>query len=878
MPGPVAGQLRRLRHVARPLGADGREAGVVISGVKVFIEGHGELRPGDAVRRGAWFTVAADQRDADYDAVFLRTEALVDAGADTITHTAVTTGDVPSRMLADRIRQTTFDFLRHVHPGTAGFLQLRAIREGDKRRPYIFIPLPLTADRMRDVQGFVQRHGATHNIYHGVATRPVDRSGVPDNLSELHALFVEIDLKTGVSLNDVWKRLGSFALQPSAVLHSGGGLHVYWLLSEPLDLATDLGFERADQWVGDLADRLGGDPASAEPARVLRVPDTFNHKPEYRSARPVVTLLNHGWDRRYSLAEVIAVLGDADPTQAASRRSRRDEPPIDHGTDRGTRMKLARAWLAQQPGAIEGTGGDVLTYRAACSVLVGYDNTEEDAFALLSEWNARCVPAWSPRELRQKIRNAARYHAGRRGAKLFEFEASEDGDARFFAEFYGDRVRFDHRQGRWLLVDDVGIWAPDRVERVVRLGADLMAERYRRATVLEDKRLRNWAHAGQQRKRLTNLLALARTVPPIADGGDRWDTDPMVLGVVNGVIDLTSGSLRLGRPEDRITMRARVAFDPAATCPLWEATVREIFGRDDDLVAYVRRALGYSLTGDTREECLWCCWGDGANGKSTLLNTFAHVVGDYADNLSSTALEQMQRNASGAATPEIAKLPGKRFVTASEFNDTSRFNEARVKVLTGQDQVTARHLYASEFTFTLSAKLWLATNAKPKVQDDTEAFWRRLLLVPFTQSFIGREDKTLKDRLRAEAAGILAWAVRGCLEWQRHGLGTPDAVRAATREYRDENDALTPFLDAYCVIAEGASVQAEPCYHAYRHWADVNRVSDRDRLSQRAFGERMKKRFPPAPARKRNVWYSGVGLGDWVSDRLQGRFFDEPAA
>jgi putative DNA primase/helicase len=198
-------------------------------------------------------------------------------------------------------------------------------------------------------------------------------------------------------------------------------------------------------------------------------------------------------------------------------------------------------------------------------------------------------------------------------------------------------VRFDHRRGRWLLTD-AGLWIPDQIEHLNQLVVDLMRERRRQAADITNpvarKAFFNWTHAGESRKRITNTLALARSVSPIADPGDSWDRDPWLLGVPNGVVDLRSGVLRNAQPEDRITMRVRVPYDAAATCPLFEATISQIFNGNATLIDYVHRALGYSVSGDMREECFFVTWGNGRNGKGTLMNTVARILGDYADNLS----------------------------------------------------------------------------------------------------------------------------------------------------------------------------------------------------------------------------------------------------
>ena len=200
---------------------------------------------------------------------------------------------------------------------------------------------------------------------------------------------------------------------------------------------------------------------------------------------------------------------------------------------------------------------------------------------------------------------------------------------------------------------------------------------------------------------------LREAVPLFGVRVTAFDNDPWFLGVPNGVVDLRTGELRGGRPEDYITMQATYPYDPGAKCPLWEETVAQVFAlegkRRPEFVSYVQRALGYSLTGDCREEVFFLTTGNldddtksGANGKGTIINTVAHVLGDYAENLGFSSLEwQHNRGGAGSATPDLAKLLHKRFVTASETNKGATFNAARIKALTGRDPITARELYTS---------------------------------------------------------------------------------------------------------------------------------------------------------------------------------------
>jgi putative DNA primase/helicase len=258
-------------------------------------------------------------------------------------------------------------------------------------------------------------------------------------------------------------------------------------------------------------------------------------------------------------------------------------------------------------------------------------------------------------------------------------------------------------------------------------------------------------------------------------------------------------------------------FDPSAPCPRWIRFLDEVFAGDRDLIGFVQRAVGYSLTGDTREQCLFLCHGKGANGKSTMLSTLRTVLGDYSANTPFSTFELGDR---AGNTNDLAALAGTRLVTAAETSEARRLNEARVKAVTGGDPVTARFLYTEYFTYVPTYKIWLSMNALPTVAGVDDGIWRRLRLIPFGVSFKGREDRTLEETLRAEVPGILAWAVDGCLDWQRRGdLLAPKAVTDATEAYRDESDIVGHFLgDATSKVGTDKGVKASDLYSAYTRW------------------------------------------------------------
>ena len=486
---------------------------------------------------------------------------------------------------------------------------------------------------------------------------------------------------------------------------------------------------------------------------------------------------------------------------------------------------------------------------------IGLDGDELVA-ALLAINQRRCKPPLGQQEVREIARSINKYPAA-----ADTFPLTETGDAEFLASIYGERLRFIRRRGEWF-VFTTHRWAPDAGD-VHRLAKDAIRRRQAAAVALKDTDERKarvkWAISGESRRRIDNMIALARSEPTISDEGDGWNVDPWLLGVENGVLDLRTGDLRPGRPDDRITMSAGVPYDRDAKSELWNRTLREVFCGNDDLISFMQRALGYSLTGDTSFDCWFFCYGGGRNGKGTVLGAVRAAVADYAHELPGSALDLSQRDKVPA---DIAQLPGKRFVTSAETGNAIRLNHDRIKQLTGGDPVRARDFYEKFFEFRPACKLWLAGNDKPRVIDDSEGFWARVRLIPFEASFIGREDRSIRPTLERDPVhrqAVLAWLVDGCLAFQREGLHPPACVTQATQEYRNESDQLADFYASRCVIREGVECKASDLYNEYVLWA--NAVSTPHRFGSKNFFKKVGARFSKKEKGSGN-WYQGVGVRD----------------
>jgi putative DNA primase/helicase len=393
-------------------------------------------------------------------------------------------------------------------------------------------------------------------------------------------------------------------------------------------------------------------------------------------------------------------------------------------------------------------------------------------------------------------------------------------------------------------------WAADRLAALAQSTAGDEEARKQQATQLT--RVVQHALKWEEARRMSACLELARSEPGIPIRPAGMDRDPWALNLANGTIDLRTGRLRPHQREDLLTKLAPVAYDPAATCPLWEGCLKTWMGGNRDLVDYLRRTIGYALSADVSEQVLFFLYGTGCNGKSTFLNTIREVLGDYACQAVSELL--LAKNTEAHPT-ERADLFGRRFVTTIEADEGKRMAEALMKQLTGGDPLKARKMRQNFFEMTPTWKIFLAANHQPVIRGTDFAVWRRIRLIPFTVTINdAAKDKHLDEKLRGEQAGILNWAVRGCLEWQHHGLADPEEVRQATEAYQREQDSLANFIADCCVVAEFAKIKSSLLLKAYQEWSgDKN-------ITPPGFRARMNAKGFYSKESSGSYFYHGIGL------------------
>lgn len=314
-----------------------------------------------------------------------------------------------------------------------------------------------------------------------------------------------------------------------------------------------------------------------------------------------------------------------------------------------------------------------------------------------------------------------------------------------------------------------------------------------------------------------------------------FDKDKWLLACDNQTIDLKTGKPHSNLPENMLLRSTGVTYKPLDDCPRWKQFLLEIFNNDTELIDYIQRAVGYTLTGDSKEQAFFLLYGSGANGKSTFLKVLEKLMGEYGIAASSsTFIEQKNESISN----DVARMAGARFVKAVETKEFARFNIERMKALTGGESITARFLYAENFDFTPIAKFWMATNHLPEVRDTTTSFWRRQHEIPFEVMFPDeKQDKELDEKLFSEISGILNWAIEGCLVYREKGLQRPAAVIRATEEYRSEYDILQQFLDEKTERNIAKYTRASALYQRLAEWCEINRTHC---PSRQLFGRSMK--------------------------------------
>ncbi len=444
-----------------------------------------------------------------------------------------------------------------------------------------------------------------------------------------------------------------------------------------------------------------------------------------------------------------------------------------------------------------------------------------------------------------------------------QYKLTDVGNAERFVAMFKDEVKYCAVYKKWFVWNGK-YWEQDN-GTIIEYAIHCVRSIYTDADMLPDgdrrKALIQHAIRSENGNKIKLLITLASGMREILIGAEDWDTDPMLLNCQNGTIDLLSGKLRPFRKEDYITRICSTEYDESVPTPLWTSLLETITKGDADLIHYMHKALGYALTGDTSEHALFVLYGTGRNGKSTFLNVFSKVMNTYAQSTSSETFTQKKNE---GVNNDVARLKGARFVTAIEMEENKRLSEALIKAMTGGDKLVTRFLYGEYFEYVPQFKVFLAANHKPIIRDTTNSIWARIKLMPFVNTFTeATRDKRYAEKIMAkELPGILAWAVKGCLLWQKENIKDPPVIEKATAEYRAEMDSFAIFFEECCEVREGARVSNKTLRATYDEWCKDNGDYE---LTQRPFSQKLiEKGF----VKKR---IAGNGLLEWIGFCIRGQ-------
>ncbi len=468
-------------------------------------------------------------------------------------------------------------------------------------------------------------------------------------------------------------------------------------------------------------------------------------------------------------------------------------------------------------------------------------------------------------------------------------QSEQDGDVWLFVQIYRDQLRYDHAAGKWNEWKE-NYWEEDKVEEILTK-FDPVIEIYEKEAfqwywrTLQETKNQNNDEANKARKKQKEYLKKIsflqkkrwkRDVLELAAAGKRalgvtgeeWDLDPWALGCPNGVINLKNGTFRAGKQTDYIKTISPTKWkgidEPA---PEWEKFLNAIFDKDPSKVSFLQRLLGYSITGLTTEHIIIIAYGIGRNGKGTLFEVIHYTLGPLAGPVQAEMLLDQGRSRSSAApSSDIMALRGRRIAWGSESDEGRKFNAGKVKWLVGGDALCGREPFGKrEVNFKPTHTLYLLTNHKPKIDPSDYALWQRIHLIPFTLSFIDapktnnerKRDPNLSEKLKKEASGILAWLVRGCLEWQKHGLNPPKVIKEATSQYKTDEDDVGRFISECCYKGHEAKVKAGTLYDEYKTWCKGLGLAE---INGKRFGQYIKDRFEATKRTNTGIYYKGIGL------------------
>jgi P4 family phage/plasmid primase-like protien len=725
------------------------------------------------------------------------------------------------------------DLFKKLFSMCKGYIELRAL--GNKEPKTMFVPLDTDWETIsKEIDKFCKNH-KDQNIYFGIATRD-GNGGAKENVVDISCVWVEIDYKD-IPEETIQGVIAKFTFKPTILVKTGGGVHLYFILEKPESLERSDDIRKVNTWIrlelsklcGCELDNIGDIP------RILRLPNTINHKYPEKPLCEIVDINDNAYTLDTFLERIPALFEKS--MVSASKEPLKE---LYKGPKEGHRniglTRLVGSWVSDG---------------------LAFDECMENARIV----NTRINPAMCEPEMISVI-NSVLKKENSKTVTLFDcIHNTELGNSKRITNHFGGVIRYCGTWKKWLVWEKkCGVWQIDDNGQVQRFAKRTIQNMFREASSLSDsqerKALVKWGLASESATKIQAMIKLTESEEGIAVSPDSLDLNPWLLNCKNGTIDLRTGQLKDHDLSDLITKVIPVIYYTKAKCSKWLSFLDKIMGGNQELISFLQRTVGYALTGDTREQCFFILHGDGANGKSTFIKTIGTLLGDYAQAASfETFLSKKQGS---VANNDIARMQGKRFISAVEAEESRRLAENVIKQVTGGDVVAARFLYAEYFEFIPQFKIFLATNHKPKINCNDPAIWRRVKLIPFAVRIPEEEQiQDLDKQLEDELSGILNWGLSGSLDWQENGLQTPDEVENATKEYRNEMDSVNEFLDECCTVLPNIKVNPTDLYESYKRHCEKNGEMF---LSMKDFGASLNNKGYETTKSNGRTWRIGIGL------------------
>lgn len=635
-----------------------------------------------------------------------------------------------------------------------------------------------------------------------------------------------------------------FLLGPATLVVASGGiydgqdkLHLYWRLRTPtITIDERLLLKKARSWGARYA---GTDPTSGPVSHPIRWAGSWHRKGTPRLAHIVDE--SDAEVELHTIFQLLKGVSDAEDGPRSFAATAADPQDLESAMETIPNSNLEwDQWNAIGMALYAATSGSDFGRDLWCSF--SSRSPKDDPRRTEERWRHFSSSPPTSTGAGALYARAAKAQPGWRRPGEVAPQFSDEALAIRFADERRNDIRFTAEWSKWHHWTGT-YWREDKTLTIF----DLTRELCRRVSREANKGAKQIA-SSRTVGAISNLVRADRRV---AGTIDQWNANPWLLGTPEGTVDLKRGIVLANGVGDYITKITSVS--PDGDCPLWLSTIDTIFSKDRDLIAYMQRMVGYFLTGSVREEKMFFFHGGGGNGKGTFIETLGYVFGEYA---TTVAMSTLIINKHAEHPTEIAKLCGVRLAVASETNDAARWNAARIKTLTGGDRVTARFMRTDFFDFMPTHKLAISSNAKPMLGRVDDAIRRRTSMIPFEAKF-DVPDTTLKERLRVEAPGILAWAIEGCLLWQRWGLLPPAAVQRATEEYLHDQDDIQIFIDECCELDPASRT---PSTHLYVSWQEWCKRAGAYPGSKKDFTQRMVLKFPNPRMVNNLTHFMGVRL------------------